>query len=599
MVSVQARPVTPERRLLQANRPARLLLYLAVAAGFLAAVCIVTQGYVLSQAVDRVFLKDGTLSGIKPLLGALLALALARAALLFAADVLAQHAATRLKTTLRRRLTRHLLDLGPAYTGQERSGELAYAAVDGVEILDEYITAFQPARILAMITPLFVLLVILALDPPTTLVLLFTGPILVLLMALIGGRTKEVAERRFLELSWLSSFFLDMLQGMATLKLFGRSREQIETMRAVSRRYGSTTMEVLQTAFQTALALEFGGTVATALVAVEVSLRLMGGHLPFERALAVLVITPEFFLPLRQLAVRYHAGTAGKAAAERVFAILDTPRARPIITTESTKGTEKSEEEKQRAGARLDRFDICLENVHVAYAGGRRHALQGLSLQIPHGRTLALVGPTGAGKTTVASLLLRFIEPDSGSLAVNGTPLAGIEPAAWRRQVGWAPQSPHLFHGTVAENIRLAQPAASMAAIEAAARAAHAHEFISRLAQGYQTPIGEQGARLSGGQRQRLAIARAFLKDAPFLVLDEATSHLDAESEQAIQDALLRLMQGRTVLIIAHRLKLAGAADLVAVLDNGRLVESGAPHELAQRGGAYRALLLAYQGGSA
>jgi ATP-binding cassette subfamily C protein CydD len=415
------------------------------------------------------------------------------------------------------------------------------------------------------------------------LILIFTGPVLVLFLALIGSRAKEITERRYLELSWMSAFFLDVLQGLATLKMFGRSREQIETIREISVHYGNTTLEVLRTAFQTALVLEWGGTVATAFVAVEISLRLMSGGISFERALAVLVITPEFFLPLRQLAIRYHAGTAGKAAADRIFAILDQPLPSPRSSTS-----------RSSVPARLDlRFD----QVSFAYDGGQRPALQDFSLHIPHGQTVALVGATGAGKTTVANLVLRFIEPDGGSITVSGAPLNEIDPAAWRSRLAWVPQQPHLFYGTIAANIRLANPNATQEEVVAAAMAAHAHEFIEKLPQGYDTAIGEQGARLSGGQQQRLAIARAFLKDAPFLILDEATSHLDAESEALVQDALDRLLRGRTALIIAHRLKLAYTADQVVVMQQGRAVETGKHATLVAENGAYRQLVASYEGG--
>jgi ATP-binding cassette subfamily C protein CydD len=574
---MQSHPGSAEKRILQSNRAARTLLHLSVAAGFCAAACVVAQAYVLSDVVNRIFIRQQAFTDVIPFLVVFLALALLRAAIIWSGDVLAQRSASRLKSDLREKLTQRLSILGPAYTQSERSGELVNTMVEGVEALDDYITAYQPARWLAVIVPVFVLIIIFLLDPLTTPILLFAGPILVLLFASIGSRVKRITEQRFLELSWMSAFFLDMLQGLATLKMFGRSREQIENIREISQKFGSTTMEVLRTAFQTNLVLEWGGTIATALVAVEVSLRLMGGTLPFNHALAVLVITPEFFLPLRQLALKYHAGTAGKAAAERIFAILDTTPKMP-----------RSQIQRWVVPARLD---IRFDNVSFAYADGQRPALQGFSLSIPHGQTIALVGTTGAGKTTAANLLLRFIEPDRGSITIGGAALETIDPSVWRSQVAWVPQIPYLFYGTIADNIRLARSDASGADIIAAAQAAHAHDFITQLPLGYDTPIEERGARLSGGQQQRLAIARAFLKDAPFLILDEATSYLDSASEAAIQDALPRLMRGRTVLIIAHRLKLVFAADQVAVLDQGRVIEMGAPRTLITQDGPYHQLV--------
>ena len=257
-----------------------------------------------------------------------------RAALLGGNEWLAQRAANRLKGGLRTRFTAHLVALGPAFTSGERSGELVNSALGGIEALDGYVAQFIPARALAALVPALVFLVILWIDPLTTLVLLFAGPVVVLLMALIGGRTRELTERRFADMRWMSAHFLDMLQGLPTLKAFGRSREQATTIAAISKRFGSATMEVLTTAFQTSLVMEWAATAATALVALEVSLRLMADALAFERALAVLLLTPEFFLPLRQLALAYHAGAAGKTAAARIFAVLDQPiTLAPIATT--------------------------------------------------------------------------------------------------------------------------------------------------------------------------------------------------------------------------------------------------------------------------
>src|SRR5689334_1441383 len=373
--------------------------------------------------------------------------AVVRGPVLAAADLAAQRASTRTRAALRRALTGRLLALGPTWAGRERSGELATVVVDGLDSVDAYIVTFLPARALAIAVPVLVLVVVALIDPPTTIVLLFTGPILVLLLGVIGGRTRVITERRFAEVRWLGAFFVDILAGLSTLKLFGRSAEQVDNLRAFSRRYADTTMEVLRTAFQTALVLEWGAAVAVALVAVEISLRLMAGTIEFQKALAVLVIVPEFFLPLRNLAIRYHAGSAGRAAAGRIVAILDVPVAAAQVASSSA----------TRRPIPADPT-IELDGVTVTYPGRSVPALRGVDLALPPRGVLALVGATGAGKTTLANVVLGFLTPEAGTVRVDGLPLAEYDPAAWRRHVSWVPQRPHLFHGSIADNIRLARP---------------------------------------------------------------------------------------------------------------------------------------------
>ena len=584
------RDSTPEARLLSHVPGARRRLAVGIACGFGAAVVVIAQAWLVSIVVADVFLGGAGTATVAPLLVAVAFLALLRAPLLLAADAFAQDASSRVRGGLRADLTGHLLALGPAWTSRQRTGELAGVALDGLDAVDAYVTSFQPARALAVAVPLLVVATTLVIDPPTTLVLLFTGPILVLLLAYIGGRTRAMTERRFAEVRWLGAFFLDMLGGLATLKMFGRSHEQVDTIRVISRRYGDTTMEVLRTAFQTSLVLEWGGAVAVALVAVEISLRLMDGAIAFDRALAVLIIVPEFFLPLRQLATRYHSGAAGRAVAVRAFAILDEPI--PL-------GQRGRVEPGEGVGVPVvsgriggpSGLAISFRDVSYTYPGRIEPAVRALDLDIPAGRLTALVGASGAGKSTIASLLLRFIEPDSGRIQVGDTDLAAIAASAWRAQVAWVPQLPHLFHGSVGDNIRLARPGATDAAVRAAAREAGADDFIAALPHGYEQAVGERGIRLSGGQRQRIAIARAILADARLVILDEATSQLDAASETVIRDTIRRLAGPRTVLVVSHRLRLASVADEIAVIDGGRVAESGRPSDLARRDGVYRRLL--------
>ena len=577
---------TPESRLLDEVPESRAWSAAGIATGAAAAALVIVQAWVLSTIVAAVFIDGAAVAAVVPSLGLLVLLVVVRAPLLAAADLSAQRASVLVRGALRQSLTGRLLALGPAWTGRERSGELATVVVDGLDAVDAYITTFLPARALAVAVPLVVLAVVALIDPPTTAVLLFTGPILVLLLGVIGGRTRVITERRFAEVRWLGAFFVDILAGLSTLKLFGRSAEQVDNLLSFSRRYADTTMEVLRTAFQTALVLEWGAAVAVALVAVEISLRLMAGTIEFQRALAVLVIVPEFFLPLRNLAIRYHAGSAGRAAAGRIVAILDEPMSSAQVAPPA-------------AAPRPIPSDptIELEGVTVTYPGRSAPALRGVDLAIPPRGMLALVGATGAGKTTIANVVLGFLAPDAGVVWVDGVPLAAYDPAAWRRRVSWVPQRPHLFHGSIADNIRLARPDADDEAVRAAAEAAGVDVFLRDLPLGAETPVGDDGVRLSGGQRQRIAIARAVLADARVIVLDEATSQLDAASEAVIRDTTRRLALDRTVVVVSHRLALAAAADVVAVVDGGRIVESGEPDALLAAGGGYARLVAAAERG--
>ncbi|MGD8622983.1 MAG: thiol reductant ABC exporter subunit CydD [Anaerolineae bacterium] len=575
-----------DRRLLSEAWAARLALVATVALGLLAGVAVVGQARFLSLAVSRVFLGGQGLAQVASLLLAFLFLSLSRAGLVWGAEVAAQRLADRAKQAVRDRLLTHLLALGPIYARDERSGELANTLAEGVEALDAYYRRYLPQLALAALVPLALLLFVLPLDWISGLVLLLTAPLIPLFMVLVGSAAEALTRRQWTTLSRLSAHFFDVLQGLATLKHLGRSRAQLQVIARIGDRYRQATMGVLRVTFLSALILELVATISTAVVAVQVGLRLLYGQIAFQEAFFILILAPEFYLPLRLLGGRFHAGMEGVAAAARIYEVLEAPlpSARPAQVRPAPDARDAA------------RGALAFRDVRYAYAGWAP-ALDGLSFQIEPGETVALVGPSGGGKTTVAYLLLRFLAPDGGVILAGGTPLADLPPDAWRQSVAWVPQQPYLFYGTVAHNIRLARPGATTDEVVWAARQARAHAFIEELPRGYDTVVGERGARLSGGQAQRLALARALLKDAPLLILDEATANLDPEVETLIQEGLGRLLQRRTALVIAHRLPTIYRADRILVLDGGRLVEQGSHAALLQRRGLYRRLVRAYNPG--
>lgn len=573
-----------DRRLLRQIAGVRIFLLLTVVLSALTGALIVVQASYLTDIIQQVFLAHQTVQGVGNALLVLVGVILARALLVWGSGTTASFIAGRIKIRLRERLVRHLFTLGPAYTRSERSGEITNTLNEGVEALDAYFSQYIPQVFLAVLVPVIIAVAVFSVDRLSGIILLVSAPLLPLLMALVGVMASAETRKQWKLLSLMSAHFLDVLQGLTTLKLFGREKAQAEIVQRVSEQYSSTTLVMLRVAFLSSLVLEMGATVSTAVVAIEAGLRLLYGQMPFDRAFFVLLLAPEFYLPLRMLGTHYHAGLTGSVAAERMFDILEVPV--PVQDIQHT---------------RLDRplmtlDTLSFEDVYYAY-DGQRPALQGVTFQLVQGQRVALVGPSGAGKSTIAQLLLRFIDADAGTIRVNDVPLLDMQAAAWRTQVAWVPQRPYLFNATVAENIRLGQPDATMRAVVEAARQAEAHEFIHALPQGYDTVIGERGTRLSGGEAQRISLARAFLKNAPLLILDEATAHLDPEHETKIVAAISRLMQGRTVLLIAHRLSTVYTADRILVLDGGRVVEEGTHQSLLQHSEVYRQLVNAYGSG--
>lgn len=571
-------------RLLRLVREYQAVFLVTILLGIAGGVLVVWQARLLSQVVDGVFMAGWNLSDVAGIMLGLLVVIGLRSLSVYGMEYSAGALAARIKRDLRQRLFVHISALGPSFTWSERTGDLTSVVLNGARELDAYFSQYLPQVILAVAIPIITLLFILPLDVLSAVVLLLTAPLIPIFMVLIGGFSQSVTRQQWQTLRRMSAYFLDVLQGLTTLKIMGRSLAQIKVIAQISERYRQTTMGVLRVTFLSALVLEMVATISTAVVAVEIGLRLLYGRLSFPEALFVLLLAPEFYLPLRNLGARFHAGMAGVAAAESIFAILETP------LPDSGAGSGREAVPKLDSG-QVIRF----EHLQYAYPDGNQ-ALRDVHFELESGNTLALVGPSGAGKSTLANLLLGFILPVQGVIRIAGTDLRHIPLPVWLSQVAWVPQKPYLFNDTVEANIRLAQPEASLEAIRKAAYLANAEEFIQRLPYKYQTVIGERGSHLSAGQAQRIALARAFLKNAPLVVMDEPSANLDPENEALIREATGRLLEGRTAIIIAHRLNTVYQADKIVVLRDGRLLESGSHSELLQDGDFYPKLVQAYAG---
>ena len=545
-------------RLLRHARAARGYLIVTVLLGLAVTGLILAQAALLAHGLAAAARGTGA-AALAGTLVVLLGVVVARGAAAYGGEAAALRAAARIKSQLRRQLTGHCLRLGPAWLGARQPGQIAAQATRGLDGLDPYFARYLPQLVLSVLVPAAVVVTVTATDWISGVVIAVTLPLIPLFAALVGLHTRAQTRRQWRLLAQLGGHFLDVVQGLPTLKAFGRAKAQEQVIATVTEQHRSAAMATLRVAFLSALVLELSAALATALVAVETGLRLLYGHMPYQAALLVLLLTPEAYLPLRAVAAQFHASAEGSAAADSIFEILDTPLPRQASPPAPVPD--------------LRSATIRLDGVTVAYPGRSRPALAQLSLSISPGELVMLTGPSGAGKTTLLQLLLRFTEPASGTIRVGGSGLAAVPVEAWRAQIAWVPQQPRLFAGSVADNIALGQPGASRAAIEHAAGLAGAAAFIEAFPRGYDTPLGERAAELSAGQRQQLALARAFLRDAPLLLLDEPTAHLAPAAAAAIDGVIRGPMAGRTIIVATHRLPGDTGATQVITL-GGRFAES-------------------------
>jgi thiol reductant ABC exporter CydD subunit len=545
-----------DQRLVRRTRSVRPLLALDTALG------LVTTGLVLAQATLLARIVAGAFAGTPPSDlrrdGVLLALAFAgRGALAWGMEVAGRRAASSVLSELRLALVARRVATQPTAADGTQSGEIAAAAVQGVEALEAYFARYLPQVVLASIVPFVVVAWVATIDLESALVMAVTLPLVPVFMWLIGRATEQRTRERWHALRLLSTDFLDLVRGLPTLRSFNRGDAQAARIAEVSERHRRATMGTLRLTFLSGTVLELAATLGVALVAVTVGVRLAGGGLGLQEGLTVLVLAPELYLPLRRLGAEYHASADGLAVADRMLALLDAPAA-------AREGGPRQAPSPAVAPVRLER-------VAFSYPARPGRVLDGLDLELAPGETVALVGESGAGKSTVAALLLGFLEPTAGRVTVGGVDLARCRAEHWRSLVAWVPQHPALVRASVADNIRFGRPASDRA-VRAAAALAGADAFAAALPGGYGTLVGDGGRPLSPGERRRIGLARAFLGDPALVVLDEPTADLDPASVEHVRRAVQRLGAGRTVLLIAHRPEVVAHADRIVRLEDGAAI---------------------------
>ncbi len=549
----------------------------------------VAQAWSLALAISSLWAGGALAQSLAPALAFLLCYVL-RQAVRTVQDARMEDYAGARASELRRRLLERIYDEGPALVQKAGSGGISALALEGVSQVETYLELILPKMIGVAVVPAIILLAIFSTDPVSGVIALVCYPVTVLYMVMLGKTAQERAARRHAEFMRLSNHFIDSLRGIETLRLFGRSRAHAGRIFSVSESFREATMKTIAVATLSSAVLDLIATFGLAGIAILLGFRLSDGEVSLLPALFVLIMVPDYFAPLRAFASDFHASLDGKNA---LSAIME-------VTSGEVPGTTGVEAEETDAGERFSwgpRSTLELAGVRFSYDRGRQ-ALEDVGFTVRGDMRVGLVGLSGAGKSTLASLLAGFIAPDVGDILLDGKRVPSLCFQGWRQQVAYIPQTPYIFHATLAQNIAFYRPDAGRDQIEDAARAMGLCDLVDELPQGLDTVIGEAGRPLSGGESHRVALARAFLDPSRrVLILDEPTAHLDIETEMELKDTLLPLFSDRLVIFATHRLHWVEQMDLVLVMDSGRLVQSGRPDQLKTTDG-YLALAGAINGES-
>jgi ATP-binding cassette, subfamily C, bacterial CydD len=571
-------------RLLSITKGARRSLLFKSFFGILITATYVTQAFLLAKGVRYVFTNLHWKKFI-PIISGILLLIILRALLLWTREIYGKIAASKIKETLRVNLFKFYFRLGPGYMEEGRTGKIQAIFTDGVEALEVFLVDYVPQVIVTAVGLLFIITYMIMLDAVVGTIVLFAVLICILCPMFWDRIMNKIGHGHWESYGDMNAQFLDAMQGITTLKAFNASGDKGRELEKDAGKLYERTMKKLNVSLISSALVSFAAGVGTALAIGVGALRVSMGLLPASFLPTVLFLSTECFRPITELSDYWHKSFLGLSAAEKMYEFLDTEI-----------------EVKDNGNNRPDYIEgelpsVTFSDVTFAYNRGNRPALKNFDMNISPGSTVALVGKSGAGKSTAVNLLLRFFDPQNGVIKINSGDIVSSPIAELRKLIAVVFQETYLFYGTIEENIRVARPKASRDEIINCARFANAHEFIEKLPDGYDTVVGERGIRLSGGERQRISIARAMLKDAPILILDEATSNVDASNESMIRESLERLMKNRTTIIIAHRLSTIVNADEIFVLDNRQLIERGTAGELVEKQGAFMELMQAQQAG--
>jgi ATP-binding cassette subfamily C protein CydD len=535
-----------DKRLIKLFSGSKKRLAAAITFGVMEIVALIGQAALLAKIIDGVFLKKDSFDDIIYLLIYFALISLCRSILSYLSRSETVRISAKIRENLYQKVLNHISILGQLYVNEEQRGELVNTAFNGVNKLDAYFSQYIPQLFYSVMIPLTILFFVFPADILSGIVLLITAPIIPIFMNLIGSAAAKQTKKQWKTLSRMSAYFLDILQGLSTLKIFGQSDPKVVGISEISNEFRKITMNVLRIAFLSALVLELAATISVAVIAVEIGLRLLYDKMDFEMALFILILAPEFYQPLRQLGARFHAGMEGVSAAQRIFSILKTE---PIY---------KKNGDLQQP---FSTPQIEFKEVTFSYKNSSVTILDKISFRLQPGKLNFLIGDSGAGKSTIAALLTGLLAPNSGKILIDNIELDQYDENTLREQISLLKQNPYIFHQTIYENLIIANPSAKIDTIYHAARAAQLQEFILSLPKKYQTVIGDQGEKLSGGQVQRLALARVILRNTPILILDEPTSNLDSVTEKKIIDYLRSEAERKTILIITHRLSVVKEQD--------------------------------------